>query len=152
MGLDLILYKRVKDIEDMSMEEEQENELAYGRKTWTIAHFFTNRCQSVCEDYEYIVTRDDWDDFIKSLDGLNDPEFREEVELFIENEHRVNYEEGYYTLFKKLEQWYEEAFGDCYFQLGFAWELRAVLNWFDADDKVVQAFDDGIEVRLIQSY
>lgn len=44
MGLDLGLYKRTKPIAEMPIEEEFDNELAYGRKTWAIADFFTRRC------------------------------------------------------------------------------------------------------------
>ena len=40
MGLDLVLYKKAKPIVEMSIEEELDSELAYGRKTWAIADFF----------------------------------------------------------------------------------------------------------------
>lgn len=162
MGLDLILYKRTKPTIEMSLEEELDNELAYGRKTWTIADFFTSRCKAVDPDnnYEFIVTKQDWDEFIDSLDKLNDPVFRERVENFIDLSTNWNMDKVDDETFKSftkdeydLEAWLDSALNnDSPYQLGLDWELVAVLDWFDADSQVQKAFEDGIDVRLIQSY
>lgn len=149
MGLDLILYRKHKDLKDMSLEEELDSELAYGRKTWAIAGFFTRRCKMLEDDWLFEVTKADWDAFIKAIDKLNDPNFREKVELFVflkdNSEHMETYEE--------LEEWLDGALdNDSVYQLGLEWELAALLRWFDADSEVQQAFKDGAPVELVQSY
>lgn len=158
MGLDLILYKRIKPIEEMSMEEELNSELAYGRKTWAIANFFSRRCESIQDDYLFKVTKADWDEFMDSLHELNDPDFREKVEDLIDYENSNDYydtpyNEEYEKAYEELENWLDRALGDdSGYQLGLTWELAAVLRWFDADSEVREAFKNGDEVVLIQSY
>lgn len=152
MGLDLILYKYTKD--NMALEEELDAELAYGRKTWSIADFFRKRCQCLDWDWYYKVTKADWDEFIDSLEKLNDPAFRQKVEDFIELYDTTEvWNDKLEKLSNELEEWYSGAVNnDAGYQLGFDWELSAVLNWFDANEEVQQAFKDGIDVRLIVSY
>lgn len=158
MGLDLILCKRNKPFEEMSMEEELNSELAYGRKTWTIAGFFSRRCESIQDDYLFKVIEADWDEFMNSLHELNDPDFREKVEDLIDYENSNDYydapyNEEYEKTYEELENWLDRALDDdSGYQLGLTWELAAVLRWFDADSEVREAFKNGDEVVLIQSY
>lgn len=151
MGLDLILYKKTKSLDAMSMEEELESELAYGRKTWAIAHFFMCRCLSVVDDCKYIVTKQDWDEFIDSLERLNDKNFRKKIEDYIEygiDEEGVTEKEEL-----EIEEWLDGALNnDLPYTLGLDWELDAVLTWFDADSEVQKAFEENITVELIASY
>ena len=163
MGLDLILYKKNKNqnIEDMSMEEELDSELAYGRKTWAIADFFRRRCKTVNEQ-EYIVTKKDWDAFIKNLGRLNDISFREKVDNYVDAVHNYYYDEGdedeavkiMTSSYNELEYWLDTALeNDDGYTLGLDWELHAVLEWFDANSEVQKVFNnDDEEVRLIVSY
>ena len=154
MGLDLILYKHIKD--NMTWEEEQAAELAYGRKTWSIAEFFQRRCESLEGDWYYKVRETDWNEFIDSLDKLNKPEFRKSVEKYIKRYENIDEDELDEDLWKEydaIEEWYDGAVdNDSGYTLGFDWELRAVLNWFDADAEVHKAFADGEDIRLIVSY
>ncbi len=156
MGLDLILYKHTKD--NMALEEELDTELAYGRKTWSIAEFFRSRCKCLDWDWYYEVTKADWDEFIDSLEKLNDPEFRERVEKFINRYENIETDEDeadeeFWKEYNTIEEWYSGAVNnDVGYTLGFDWELRAVLRWFDANEEVQQAFKDGVDVRLIVSY
>lgn len=162
MGLDLILYKRTKPVMKMSLEEELDSELAYGRKTWAIADFFTSRCEAVYpdSDFEFIVTKQDWNEFMDSLTKLNDSAFRGKVEKYISLSNDFNLgevdNETYQHFLKDeedLESWLDEALNnDSSYQLGLDWELAAVLRWFDADPQVQEAFESGVEVRLIKSY
>lgn len=152
MGLDLVLYKKAKPIAEMSIEEELDNELAYGRKTWAIADFFTQRCTALEGDYIYNVTEKDWDAFMEALDKLNDSYFRHVAEMYIDNCFEDN-EVLEDTVGKELEDWLDKALdNDCYYQLGLDWELAAVLQWFDADEEVRKAFKDGYVVELLKSY
>lgn len=165
MGLDLILYKKNKNqnIEDMSMEEELDSELAYGRKTWAIADFFRRRCKAVdSEGWEYVVTKKDWDAFIKSLERLNDISFREKVDNYIDaackyyydEENKDEAEEIIMSSYNELESWLDTALeNDSGYTLGLDWELSAVLRWFDTDSEVQEVFNNNdAEVRLIVSY
>lgn len=159
MGLDLVLYKKIKPIREMTFEEEQNAELAYGRKTWSIADFFTRRCKMIEDDWLYEVTKEDWDAFMKAFNRLEDPDFRQGVEAFIEFGRIAEFgDEGYEEYekaYKVLMDWFVEAADysyKCLFQLGFEWELRTLLSWYDANEKVQQAFADGYTVELVQSY
>lgn len=155
MGLDLILFKKVKEYDDMSDEEMGINELAYGRKTWSISDFFTDRCECIDPDFEYIVTKDVWDEFIHKLSKLNDSSFRDEIETFLKDEvldpHYKS--ENHIRAYNELEQWLGKALeNDDSYTLGLEWELETLLRWFDANDKVLKTFEEGIDVALITSY
>ena len=156
MGLDLILYKHTKD--DMTWEEEQAAELAYGRKTWSIAEFFCFLCEPLEGHWYYKVREADWNEFIDSLDKLNESEFRERVEKCISRYKNIDIDEDesdkeFWKEYNTIEEWYDGAVNnDSGYTLGFDWELETVLRWFDADENVRQAFKDGADIRLIVSY
>ena len=152
MGLDLVLYKKNKPMVEMSIEEELDNELAYGRKTWVIADFFAQRCTALEGDYVYSVTEKDWDAFMKALDKLNDTSFRLLVEVYVDSHFR-DFGVLDEIVGEKLEDWLDKALdNDGPYQLGLDWELAAVLRWFDADKEVRKAFRDGYKVELLVSY
>ena len=152
MGLDLVLYKKNKPMTEMSIEEELDNELAYGRKTWVIADFFAQRCTVLENDYVYSVTEKDWNAFMEALGKLNDSYFRHVAEMYIDNCFEEN-EVLEDIVGKELEEWLDRALDNsgCY-QLGLDWELAAALRWFDADKEVRKAFKDGYTVELLLSY
>jgi len=153
MGLDLILYRKHKDLKDMSLEEELDSQLAYGRKTWAIANFFTRRCKMLEDDWLFEVTKADWDDFIEALSDLRDPDFMKKISTFVKYREDALDEDEYNNLYDELEEWLNRALGnDCGYQLGLDWELMAVINWFNADAEVQETFKEGIPVELIQSY
>lgn len=152
MGLDLVLYKKTKPMVEMSIEEELDSELAYGRKTWVIADFFMRRCAVLEEDYVYSVTEKDWDAFTEALVKLNDVSFRLLVEMYVDNCFK-GFEALDEIIGEKLEDWLDKALdNNGYYQLGLDWELAAVLRWFDADEEVRKAFKDGYTVELLASY
>ena len=152
MGLDLVLEKRIND--NMTMEEELDNELAYGRKTWAIANFFKRRCEAVCGDLEYILNEEAWNDFIKAVDALGNESFREKVESYLDYEQEDDiYDEDYKVDYLFLEDWLNRALdSNGNYTLGFEWELDTVVRWYDADEEVRKAFDEGADIRLIVSY
>ena len=161
MGLDLILYKGENYDVDRPI-----NELAYGRKTWAIASFLKKRSEAIDGDWEYLVPESAWNEFIVVLDRLNDLAFRTIVENFLAEERRydaMTYEEfngvddkekeAFYSTYEILESWLDSALQNSGgYTLGFTWELYAVLRWFDADEKVRQAYEDKFPVHLIVSY
>jgi hypothetical protein len=151
MGLDLILYKKPKNVNELVDDEFDQNEIAYGRKTWAIANFFRGRCKPIDDDFEYIVTRQDWNEFITALSQLEDPNFRQKVEVFInsyDGEDEVDVD-NYYA----IKSWLDNALNnEENYILGLTWEVRAVLDWFDANEEVQNAFDNEFDVILMTSY
>lgn len=158
MGLDLILYRKDKPLSQMTFEELERAELAYGRKTWAIADFFHNRCEAIDGDWEYKVIKQDWDEFIDSVSDLGNPEFRTKVDTLVDTLIDRDYfgedeSEEIQELHKELEDWLDGALGaDGWYQLGLAWELAAVCRWYEADAEVQKAFKEGKELILIKSY
>lgn len=155
MGLDLILYKHIKD--GMTFEELQSAELAYGRKTWTIAEFFQKRCDPIEGDWYFKMAEADWDEFMVSLEKLNDSAFREKVENFItwlsSADIDIEWTPAQTEEYDEIEAWYDSSLNNSNgYTLGFDWELEAALRWFDADKEVREAFKNGEDVRLIVSY
>lgn len=151
MGLDLILYRADKPLNEMTWKELEKVKLAYGRKTWGIADFFHNRCEAIDGDWEYKVTKQDWDEFIDSVSDLGNPEFRAKVNTLIDCDYFG--EDPAEELYREVEEWLDGALGaDGGYQLGLAWELAAVCEWYEADSEVQKAFEDGKEVILIKSY
>lgn len=152
MGLDLVLYKKTKPLAEMSVEEELDSELAYGRKTWAIADFFARRCTVLHDDFLYDVTEEDWNAFMKALDMLNNSDFRHIVEMYVDGS--FNDDEALEDkVGEELEDWLDKALdNDCHYQLGLDWELAAVLRWFDADEEVRKAFKEDYAVELLKSY
>lgn len=145
MGLDLILYKKTKDIEEMSMEEELDSELAYGRKTWALARFFMNMTEEDTNSFR--ITKKDWNTFIDSF------------EPFFESEDICNLIKEYSStddvtgkIYDLIEYIMNTGFGKYEtYTLGAVWEARTVLEWYEADREVRDAFEEG-EVWVIASY
>ena len=162
MGLDLTLYRiDNKPLVKMTFEEMNEAELAYGRKTWAIADFFSHRCEAIQGDIIYRVTEEVWDTFMSAVSDLNDPVFRKHIEDFLALDHKIyeigdateeevsTFEDEYDDMNRWLDGVLETEWG---YQLGMTWELYAVVRWYYADDKVKKAFEDGADVILEKSY
>lgn len=148
MGLDLVLYKGAKDIYNMSIEEELESELAYGRKTWAIANFFMENVQTTeGSDYNFRISESDWDLFYRAIEPyFKNDDFRD----FILNYRSEEDETG--DLYEVIEYTMDRIFhaGGSY-HLGADWEARAVALWYEADAAVREAFKEG-EVWLMVSW
>lgn len=148
MGLDLILYKRTKDIKEMSMEEELDSELAYGRKTWALARFFMNMAEeNVDDEYDFPITEEDWNTFIDSFE----PFFKSEDICNLIKEYLPG-EDTSGKIYDLIEYIMNTGFGRYEtYTLGADWEAQAALEWYEADREVRDAFEEG-EVRLMVSY
>lgn len=145
MGLDLILYKKTKDIEEMSMEEELDSELAYGRKTWALAGFFMNMTEEDTNSFR--ITKTDWNTFIDSFE----PFFKSEDICNLIREYSST-EDVTGKIYDLIEYIMNTGFGKYEtYTLGADWEARAVLEWYEADREVRDAFEEG-EVWIIASY
>lgn len=149
MGLDLALY-RYKDYQkNIKTDKWLDNELAYGRKTWSIVSAFKFLDGIIDDEYQMIVRFDalnqfietyqpvftKWEDYILSyihLDNLL--EYPNEDAAQLREQDQQALESAHYT----LEQLLMDKLGfidQC--QLGFAWELAAWVRWIDAIQKEI---------------
>ena len=142
MGLDLILKSRNKEY----YGNDDWHELAYGRKTWTIADFFRDRNEAIDGDWCYHVTRESWDEFIGIIATYaTNPDFLAALKRYNEGKE----ENGDFDI---LSAPGERLSGDGWFQLGPEWEAAAIMRWYNANFEVQEAFNRGDEIRLIVSY
>lgn len=149
MGLDLTLYTKTKDT---SFDDYDHHiELAYGRKTWAISNFFTEHCECEAIDYDtiYRVTKEDWDEFIHTVEPfLSYPGFIS----FIEN---YDDEEDDYGMIEYIFRYFlDKTIGgyNSIYHLGAEWEAYVVVQWYKANEKVQKAFALGLDVFLERSY
>ena len=125
------------------------DELAYGRKTWGIANFFRRRCEQYQDfDEVYTVTEEDWDAFIKYFDKFDLNRIDRILTEMWELDDMYDYNSRDYSY---LERFVEDL-SDEQPYLGYEWDARAMLRWYEANDTVKKAFANGQEVRLIASY
>lgn len=162
MGLDLMLYKRsdVDAMENGLKPWDASMELAYGRKTWAISNFFTQRSAPYKgSDYDFIVPQAAWQEFYDTMAPVA-AQLQAYTEEIFELEDRVietqdeadATQDRYDWLNAELRQILEETLNESFFQLGAEWEASAVLNWLKAYDAVNQVYAEGEEVVLVQSY
>lgn len=145
MGLDLILYKVDKEGTFLN----DDNELAYGRKTWAIENFFHSRSEVDLGVYDWVVTEDVWNDFIATLKPYLENTFLKEM---IENYDEYDDQEDW-GIEILIEKFLDEALEyDMPYTLGPAWEARAVIRWYDANEKVQECFKKKIPVRILASF
>ena len=143
MGLDLVLYT-AKNWTD------EGEELAYGRKTWAIEGFFAHRCKMTKpESYVFSITEEAWNEFIISLKPyMENKAFRTMLEEYDEFD-----DDACYEVEALIEKFLDDALEeDCNYQLGAVWEMKAVLNWYDADAEVRACFEEGEPVWMLVSF
>ena len=134
MGLDLILEARENPHTDWF-------EVCYGRKTWNIANFFTNR--NAAGDYFYGVSKQSWIEFCEYVEKYDISRIRSFLEF--KDEDDLSEEDfNYLEVFAEIE--------DVPCQLGLIWEATAILNWYDKKEEVLSLFDKGYEFHLIVSF
>jgi len=124
-------------------------ELAYGRKTWGIANFFRGRCDKYQDfDEVYTVTEDVWDEFIKYFKDYDLNKINRILDEIWDCGEDYDYNSKDYHYLQNFvdDLNYETPY------LGYEWDARAMLRWYDANDAVKEAFANGQEVRLIASY
>ena len=145
MGLDLILYK----VDKKGTFLNDDNELAYGRKTWAIEDYFHRKSGVDPDVYDWVVTEDVWNGFIATLKPYLENTFLKEM---IENYDECDDQEdwGVEILIDKFLE--ETLHDDGVYSLGPVWEARALIRWYDADEKVQECFKKKIPVRILASF
>lgn len=139
MGLDLYIEAAPKH----DSPEDEWVELAYGRKTWSIAHFFERRCVATEGDWEYRVTRSDWNSFIRYFRDWDLERIKKVLDFDDDYEDVTEADLDY--LIEFVTNLGEPG-------LGYDWDARAMIRWYEANAAVQEAFNKDWYVRLIKSY
>ena len=150
MGLDLMLYRISKEIERTPSFSywsagNEDDELAYGRKTWGIYHYFHKRCEEV--GYEvYKVTPEAWQDFMDYFEDWDIPR----IMKILDDAWQLGNKYDWSAADADYMVDFVDGMGEG--QLGYEWDAQAMLNWRDADKEVRDAFANGDEVVMLASY
>lgn len=155
MGLDLMMYNKRE-----YMEYNKITELAYGRKTWAIESYFASRSYLLIpKEYVFDVPEVAWDEFYITAINLGFEKFKIWVDVISEYEHICEnteddqLEEIYMKAYTKAEEYMSHLFGSAAnYQLGMAWEAKAVINWVESYPKVKETYERGDGVIMVASF
>ena len=167
MGLDLVMYNKREYMKYNDIEYNKITELAYGRKTWAIESYFASRSSPIIpEEYVFDVPEEAWDEFYTTAINLGFEKFKIWVDVISEyerigkhmdentdNEEDYQLEEIYMKAYTKAEEYMSHLFGSAAnYQLGMAWEARAVVNWVESYQKVKETYERGDGVIMVASF
>ena len=155
MGLDLMMYNKRE-----CMKYNNIIELAYGRKTWAIETYFASRSYLLIpKEYVFEVPEVAWDEFYTTAINLGFEKFKIWVDVISEYEHICEnteddqLEEIYIKAYTKAEEYMSHLFGSAAnYQLGMAWEAKAVVNWVESYPKVKETYESGDGVIMVASF
>lgn len=158
MGLDLMMYNKREYIEYNKITE-----LAYGRKTWAIESYFATRSYPIIQkEYVFDVPEEAWDEFYTTAIDLGFEKFKIWVDVISEYDHILEnaedeeneqFEEIYMKAYTKAEEYLSHLFGsEANYQLGMAWEAKAVVNWIESYPKVKETYERGDGVIMVASF
>lgn len=155
MGLDLMMYNKRE-----YMKYNKIIELAYGRKTWAIETYFASRSYLLIpKEYVFEVPEVAWDEFYTTAINLGFEKFKIWVDVISEYEHICEnteddqLEEIYMKAYTKAEEYMSHLFGSAAnYQLGMAWEAKAVVNWVESYPKVKETYERGDGVIMVASF
>ena len=163
MGLDLMMYNKSEYMAYNCIAYDKITELAYGRKTWAIESYFATRSYPIIQkEYVFDVPEIAWDEFYTTAINLGFEKFKIWVDVISEYEHicentedEENYqlEEIYMKAYTKAEKYMSHLFdGEVNYQLGMAWEAKAVVNWVESYPKVKETYERGDGVIMVASF
>lgn len=135
MGLDLYLYTKATYNRHKAHYVPDE-ELAYGRKTWSIYNFFRDKACGGNDDWEIELDGNAIQDFL----DIVKPYYNVLLSLSKYYAYKkYDYDTKSCNLSPELQdaeqrflvKW-KDAGGDNNFTLGWDWELRAIIRWYEA--------------------
>lgn len=152
MGLDLSLYA-VSAANDINVNESDDwIELAYGRKTWFIWHYFKDLKSTIAtkDNQILVIPKEAWKSFIEILN-----QNREKISDYVAFKEKEEEEEVTFTEARiqdmAFQEWYSETFNDTPY-LGYDWDARAMLRWLDADSEISKYLDDPSYILLLGAW
>lgn len=163
MGLDYSAY--IKRNDDKPWEYSEEDQLAYGRKSWELVRMFGTPTDGDCCGP---LDRDAYFEFIKAVEKFGaakiqkyrelsneiDDNYLEFQDAFdsesstnedVKAELKKKYEE-FIRLNDSYEQWWKKTFNDYQPTLGFEFSTGYILDFYEARHKITAAWLDGDEV------
>ena len=163
MGLDLMMYNKSEYMAYNDIDYNKITELAYGRKTWAIESYFASRSYPMTpEEYVFDVPEEAWDEFYTTAIDLGFEKFKIWVDVISEYDHILEnaedeeneqFEEIYMKAYNKAEEYMLHLFGSAAnYQLGMAWEARAVVSWIEAYPEVKKTYERGDGVIMVASF
>lgn len=163
MGLDLMMYNKSEYMAYNDIDYNKITELAYGRKTWAIESYFASRSYPMTsEEYVFDVPEEAWDEFYTTAIDLGFEKFKIWVDVISEYDHILEnaedeeneqFEEIYMKAYTKAEEYMLHLFGSAAnYQLGMAWEARAVVSWVEAYPEVKKTYERGDGVIMVASF
>ena len=167
MGLDLIMYNKREYMEYNGAEYDKITELAYGRKTWAIESYFAARSYPIIQEVcLFDVPKEAWDEFYATAINLGFEKFKIWIDVISEyepigehmgentdDEEDYQLEEIYMKAYTKTEEYMSHLFGSAAnYQLGMAWEAKAVVNWVESYPKVKETYERGDGVIMVASF
>ena len=163
MGLDLMMYNEREYMAYNCITYDKITELAYGRKTWAIESYFAARSYPMTpEVYLFDVPEEAWDEFYTTAIDLGFEKFKIWVDVISEYEHicentddeeNDQFKEIYMKAYTKAEEYMSHLFdGEANYQLGMAWEAKAVVNWVESYPKVKETYERGDGVIMVASF
>lgn len=157
MGLDLMMYNKREYTKYNDFNKI--TELAYGRKTWAIEFYFASRSYPIIQkEYVFDVPEAAWDEFYATAINLGFEKFKIWIDVVSEYENIVDeendqLEEIYVKAYTKAEEYMSHLFdGEANYQLGMAWEAKAVVNWVESYPKVKETYERGDGVIMVASF
>ena len=157
MGLDLMMYNKREYTKYNDFNKI--TELAYGRKTWAIESYFASRSYPIIQkEYVFDVPEAAWDEFYTTAINLGFEKFKIWIDVVSEyeniaDEENDQLEEIYIKAYTKAEEYLSHLFGSAAnYQLGMAWEARAVVNWVESYPKVKETYERGDGVIMVASF
>ena len=159
MGLDLMMYNKSEYMAYNCIAYDKITELAYGRKTWAIESYFATRSYPIIQkEYVFDVPEAAWDEFYATAINLGFEKFKIWIDVVSEyeniaDEENDQLEEIYMKAYTKAEEYMSHLFdGEANYQLGMAWEAKAVVNWVESYPKVKETYERGDGVIMVASF
>ena len=166
MGLDLMMYNKREYMKYHDNDYDKITELTYGRKTWAIESYFATRSYPIIQkEYVFNVPEIAWDEFYTTAINLGFEKFKIWVDVISEyepllsicdnmdDEEDYQFEEIYMKAYTKAEEYLSYLFGSASnYQLGMAWEARAVVRWVEAYPEVKKTYERGDGVVMVASF
>ena len=171
MGLDLSLKSIARKIQftpdwDGTKEYKESEELSYGRKTWNIYHVLKDlaaKDNAEGSKYDvYWISREAYDSFIELIENaLNEGCGYKKLKKALEfTDKEASWDDLYEDedLAKKFRKMHRrivefvDTFSDVSPTLGYEWDARALLSWYDDRKKVRAAYSEGKEIYMWASY
>ena len=151
MGLDFGLIKVRKGNAPIW---DDNNELAYGRKSWELAQFFNGEWNT---EYCTKLTLDKWNDFIAKIEPIGDKlediwDAFDIADNLPDDYPELVFGEKEQKLIAEYELWYNRTWGDEP-TLGYDFSVGYMLSFWEARNIVNDIFDDGeYDLYTIASY